>query len=417
MFDTEEELLRQIWLGEDSTLELKEIFFSGNRIKGPNKDDMADELAAFANSKSGVVVLGVNDKSREIIGISLDKMDLVEGWIREICRDVIKPSMHYHLRKIMLPSTNGDMVPVIRIDVPRSLFVHKSPGGYWRREGSSKREMQPDVLARLFQQRNQARLIRFDEYTVSSCSTDVLKKDKWNRYRTPLSPVDDVEFLSKMKLIAKDDNGILRPTVSGVLVACDKPDEYLPNAYIQAVCYRGKERNGNYQIDAKDITGSIDEQVREGCKFVEKNMKTYAVKIPQRNDIPQYAMNAVFEALVNAVAHRDYSIEGSKIRLHLFADRLELYSPGTIPNTLTIDSLALRQVSRNETLTGLLAKTPVELGYQAISRDFMMDKRGEGVPIIISASEKLSGRKPEYRLIDDSELVLTIYAAELPELK
>ena len=191
-------------------------------MKSPDTDSIADELAAFANSKSGVVVLGGNDE-RMIIGIPLDKLDIVENWIRDICRDSIKPSLTYHLRKMFLPNSKGEMIPVIRLDVPRSLFVHKSPNGYWRREGSSKREMEPEVLSRLFQQRNQARLIRFDEYTVPFCTPEALLREKWERYRSSLSPKDDVEFLTKMKLLSNDDTGELRPTVSGVLIASDRP--------------------------------------------------------------------------------------------------------------------------------------------------------------------------------------------------
>ncbi len=125
-------------------------------------------------------------------------------------------------------------------------------------------------------------------------------------------------------------------------------------------------------------------------------------------------MNAVFEAIVNAVVHRDYSVYGSRIRLHLFDDRLEIYSPGTIPNTMTIDSLSERQSARNELLSTLLARCPMNVNAIGSQRSFIMDKRGEGVPIIITESEKLSGRKPEYRLFDDAELLLTIFAAKSP---
>jgi len=134
-----------------------------------------------------------------------------------------------------------------------------------------------------------------------------------------------------------------------------------------------------------------------------------------RRDVPQFDMTAVFEALVNAVAHRDYSIHGSKIRLQMFADRLEVYSPGAISNTMTVESLAYRQAARNEALTSLLAKcgVPAGLDWLETDRRTLMDKRGEGVRIVLENSERLSGRRPEYRLIDDSELLLTIYAAEV----
>ncbi len=406
MPDYLENLLKQIRLGEDSSLELKNLDYKGDKVVGPHRNGMADDLAAMANTASGVFVLGVDDKSREIVGISVDKLDTVETWLRAICNDLITPPLFCRIRKIAVEDKN-----IIRIDIPRSLHVHQSPGGYFHRIGSSKRQMLPEVLARLFQQRSQVRLIRFDEQAVSLAPCDCLDKKLWQKFRTPLSPEDDNEFLLKLKLLTENEDGVICPTVSALLMACRRPSEWLPNAFIQAVFYRGTERNAAYQLDAKDIEGPLDTQIVDACKFVEKNMNVYAVKNPTRRDIPQYSMQAVFEALVNAVAHRDYSIYGSKIRLHLFADRLELFSPGAIPNTMTVDSLPLRQASRNELLTSLLARCPATFGKH---RGWLMDKRGEGVPIILSESEKLSGRRPVYRLIDDAELLLTIFPVEPP---
>ncbi len=252
---------------------------------------------------------------------------------------------------------------------------------------------------------------RFDEQSVTTAPKECLKKELWGKFNTALSSSNDEEFLLKLKLLTQDEDGKIFPSVSGILMACEEPEKYLTNAFIQAVYYRGTERNGGFQLDAKDITGPLDVQIAAACRFVESNMKVAAIKDPMRIDIPQYSMQAVFEAVVNAVAHRDYFIQSSKIRLHMFADRLELYSPGTIPNTMTIDSLPLRQAARNELLTSLLARCPmIDREYHG-KRSFLMDKRGEGVPVILTESEILSGRRPVYRLIDDSELMLTIYAS------
>jgi len=410
MFDSQEELLRHIRLGEDSRLELKAVHFRGDRVARPGRD-LADELAAMGNTADAVLILGVDDKTRDVTGIPPGRLDEVESYVREICHDSIKPPLPIRISRMELPDETGDARAVLRVDVPRSLFVHQSPGGYFDRQGSSKREMPPERLARLFQQRSQARLIRFDEQTAPGTTPNSLSPDLWKRFRTDLSPADDDEFLGKLGLLAKDDGGTIRATVTGVLLATERPEEWITNAFIQAVCYKGKERNAAYQVDQKNITGPVDQQVRDACRFVEKNMSVAAEKSPGRIEMPQYSMNAVFEAVVNAIAHRDYSVSVSKIRLHLFADRLELFSPGTIPNTLTIDSLPLRQATRNELLTSLLARCPVEIEGIGTKRQFLMDRRGEGVPIILSESEALSGRRPEYRLIDDAELLLTVFAA------
>ena len=100
---------------------------------------------------------------------------------------------------------------------------------------------------------------------------------------------------------------------------------------------------------------------------------------------------------------------GARIRLHMFRNRIELYVPGSLANTLTTDSMADRQYCRNELIVSLLARCPV--AEDGLARKYMMERRGDGVPIILDESHDLSGRYPEYTLIDDSELRLIIWAA------
>jgi predicted HTH transcriptional regulator len=313
-----------------------------------------------------------------------------------------------------LPDTSGTMRSVLKIDVPRSLFVHESPGGYFQRQGSSRRKMPPEALARLFQQRSQARLIRFDEQAVPETTPDDLDRDLRRRFLTPLLE-DNVVNLEKLKLLTKDATGQTRATVAGVLLCSEMPEKWLPAAFLQAVHYRGTRPDANYQLDAHDFKGPLDKQIHGALGFVQGNMRISARKNPMREEFPEFSQRAVFEALVNAVAHRDYSIYGSKVRLFMFDDRLELYSPGSLPNSMTTDSIALRQSTRNELITTLLAKCPVLDPAATSGRRFLMEKRGEGVPIIMQESRELSGREPEYRLIDDAELLLTIYSAPVPD--
>ncbi len=404
------DLLKRIRLGQDSSLELKDLRFRGDQVAEPHRHSMADEFAAMANTGSGTFVLGVDDKLKTVVGIPLDKLDVVERWLEAICHDLINPTLFCRILKLWVTSEDGDERAIIRVDVPRSLFVHQSPGGYFHRIGTSKWQMPPDVLARLFQQRSQARLIRFDEQAVPQASPEVLEPALWNRFRSRYSPAEDQDFLLKLKLMTRDDDGGICPSVGGILMTSESPQDYLPNAYIQAVAYRGTERNAAHQLDARDITGPLDRQIVEAVNFVKRNMRIQATKTPARVDIPQFSIQAVFEAIVNAVAHRDYSIHASKIRLHMFSDRLEVFSPGAFPNTMTIESLPLRQAARNELITSLLARCPIPFDEVAKDRQFIMDRRGEGVPIILTESERLSGKRPVYNLIDDTELLLTIFA-------
>ena len=415
-----QQLLDEIRLGESAGLEFKEVRFAGGKIRGPKRDALGDGLAAFANGQGGLFVLGVENKTREVLGIPVDRVEAVMDCVREVCTDAIKPTLeHFVLDRLRLPDRAGVERVVVTIEVPRSLFVHESASGYLHRVGNAKRRMSPEYLARLFQQRSQTRLIRFDEQVVSEARLTDLSAELWGRFKTARSDQDTETFLRKLGLAAEDEDGVVKPTVTGVLVASDQGRRWLPNSYIQAVAYRGTEiriesKDEPYQLDAADIQGPLDQQVVEACRFVFKNMRMAATKDQGRIDWPQYDMQAVFEALVNAVAHRDYSIYGSKVRLRLFANRLELHSPGAIANTLEVGSLRYRQSARNEAICSLLSKcVVVDEPWLRIDRRHMMEKRGEGVPIILDNSERLSGKEPEYRLIDDAELLLTIHAARV----
>ena len=407
--NSSDDLDRRIRLGEDSELELKRVLLSGARVTDPARSDLADELAAFANGRGGTLVLGVDDKTRELLGLPIEHLDAVEGWVREICNDSVKPSIDARIRKFELPDSTGRLVPLIRVDVERSLFVHKSPGGYFRRLGSSKRELTPDVLARLFQERSQSRVIRFDESPVPGTAPADLDLPLARRFIRDGAELTDV-WLRKMRIVADDSDGDARITVTGVLLCMQEPQRWLPHAHIQAVSYAGDRRDVNYQNDARDIGGPLDAQVMEALHFVRRNMQVLAAKTTARMEFAQFSERAVFEALVNAVAHRDYSMAGARVRLHMFGDRIELYVPGALANTLTPDSMPLRQYNRNELIVSLLARCPVG-DAEALGRSYLMDRRGDGVPIILDESGRLSGRAPEYSLIDDSELRLVIWAA------
>jgi len=136
-------LLKQISLGEDSVLELKNIEYKGNTISGPHKNSMADEMAAMANSHGGVIILGVDDKSHEITGLPLEKLDITETLICTIANDLVKPPLECRIKKISVSTANKTAKNIIRIDIPKSIFVHRSHEGYFYRIGSSKRKMSP----------------------------------------------------------------------------------------------------------------------------------------------------------------------------------------------------------------------------------------------------------------------------------
>ena len=174
--------------------------------------------------------------------------------------------------------------------------------------------------------------------------------------------------------------------------------------------YRGTD-SASGQIDSQEIVGPLDRQIADAVAFAVRNMRVAARKEPERVDMPQYSPKALFEAMVNAVAHRDYSIRGSRIRISIFEDRLEIQSPGVLPNNLAVDSMEVRQATRNQTLASVLGRMSVGDIRGSEDRRYFMERRGDGVPIIMRETRALCGKSPEYSVIDDSEVLLVIPAA------
>ena len=399
MFDTRTELTEKIDLGEDSTIEFKREL--------PRRTDMADEIAAFANARGGVILIGVDDDGT-IVGLDRQALDRIEETVVQICRDSIDPVLHIITDRLRIDDKN-----LLKIEVPQSPFVHKSSDGYFIRQGSSKMEMSTEWLGQLLQNRSQVHRISFDEQFVPNTNKDTLKEPLYLRFITEgATEREQIEnLLLKRRLLVKEGQEY-RASVAGVLMCSDTPDDYLYNSFIQAVFYNGEEKDANYQIDAKDFKGPLDQQIVDAFKFVQRYNQVSARKEIGRIERAQYSMRAVFEAIVNAVVHRDYSKTGSKIRLFMFADRLELYSPGALANTLTVDDLPYNQATRNELLARLLSEITLDddMSKQVVRRHFL-ERRGEGVRIILDESETLSGKVPVYELFGE-ELRLTIFAAK-----
>ena len=406
MFISTIELLEKIQLGEDSGLEFKSEL--------PDHKELASEIAAFANTEGGELIIGVNDKRtadnhRGVPGIELGNLDKTETTVVDVCRDNINPPVRVTTQKIKIEEKY-----VLRVEIPHSFFVHEVGGVYFAREGSTKRRIPTEQLARLLQSRSQARIIRFDEQVVPDTDMSTLREELYLRFvdsEVNVNAKDREELLLKRRLLAKEGQQ-KRASVSGILMCHNDPTAYLPNSYIQAVCYRSKVMHANYQVDAKDFKGSLDQQITDAYKFVEKHNRVAARKKIGRIDYPQYSMKAVFEALVNAVVHRDYSKSNSKIRLFMFSDRLEIYSPGELANTITIDTLLYNQATRNELLARLLSEVSIDDDMsRQLSRKKFLEMRGEGVKTILRESKALNSRQPTYKM-HGKELLLTIFAAE-----
>jgi len=390
---TNSEILNLIKNGEDSTVEFK--------LENVNAESLAQEIVAFANVEGGTIILGVDD-SGNIVGIT--RRDL-EEWVTTICRQSIEPPIIPVIKKVVIDDRECEAPAkqLLAVIIPKSYSVVSTKRGqYFIRVGSTKQQPTTAELARLFQQR---RLIAADEAPVPVAGVDDLDLSAINRYFLRLAQseltVDNTQLLLRelinTGIMVETPDGIF-PTLAGILAFGKLPQRFFPSYEIRASAYTSSSFDSDV-IDQKDIQGQLADMINGAIGFVARNIRNRST-IPdgvQRVDRLEYPIEAIREAIINAIAHRDYLISGAAIRLFIFEDRIELYSPGGLPNTITLETMKYKQFSRNQTLVSFLTG----LGF--------MERRGKGILRMINLMREYGLPPPRFELIGE-ELLVTFYS-------
>jgi len=290
MYDTASELLAEIAAGEDAYLEFKEVVFRGNSPRFTGERTRASEaiarvLCSFVNAEGGVLIFGVND-DRDVVGVDPPKADLLEQWVVNVSQRNCEPPVYIIPDWKQLPDASGKPNLCLKIDVPRSPYVHWTSGGRWmtRIIGSHKQDLRPDQLARLLERRQMGK--PFEERTVPTVDLSALDMNLFEDYcRRRFGPENSIEGpglefrLVNLKLAAQLDNGQVVPTAVGLLLFGRPPiTTYLPGAFVQCVLYRGRVADANAQLDSKLFEGPVPEQIVEATRFVERYIPVAAEK-------------------------------------------------------------------------------------------------------------------------------------------
>jgi len=397
---TKTELLELIKNGENSGVEFKRDTLDNRAL--------AKELVAFANLRGGRVLLGVDDDS-SVVGITRENL---EEWSITACRDKIRPELFPYF--VLIRDVEPDKDVAI-VEVDRGWGVHhvwhNNHRTYYIRVGKQSREASAEELERLFQQRGAFRL---ELRGVSGSSIDDFDARRLHEYfhriRGQDTPgVDDASAWQSLLvntefLVDEDDNK--SATVASLLLFCKNPNRFLPQAGIDAVAYPGKEKD--YAAKERSaIRGpmtalfSSEEIVDNGLveqavEFVRRNTEVSAglVDGARREERWLYPEEAVREAIVNALVHRDYLLSGTNIELSIYEDRLEIISPGRLPNGITPQRMITGcRSSRNQLLKDVM-------------RDYAyLEHMGMGVPRkIVKAMKSHNGTMPD--LIENDERFL-----------
>ncbi len=369
---TKTELLEIITNGENSGIEFKRDVVENYRL--------AKELVAFSNFEGGMVLLGVDDDGT-IAGLTRDNL---EEWVMTVCRDKIRPGIIPAFQTIRDVESGKD-VAVVR--VPRGGDVHsqwhENRNTYYIRVGSQSREPTPQELGRLFQQRG---MFRADLRPVSGTSIDDLDrrrlKDYFGRVRQQDVPIDDdiggwQTLLVNTEIMAEE-----RVTLSGMLLFGNTPNRFLPQAGIDAAAFPGTEKDyaakerltlRGPMTSLMGTDGEILERglVEQAWEFVRRNISVTATLEDgvRRVERLTYPVEAVRETVVNALIHRDYLLSNTDIELAIYRDRMEVISPGKLPNGITPERMrAGTRAARNQLLKDMMR----DYGY--------LEHMGMGVP-------------------------------------
>ena len=399
---THTELLEIINNGENSGVEFKRDVLQNH--------DLAKELVAFSNFSGGMVLLGVDDDGT-IIGLT--RADL-EEWVMTTCRDKIRPAIipFFEIVRDVEVGENVAIVSVTRGYDVHSLW-HNNSNKYYIRVGTQSREATPEELARLFQQRGS---IRAELRPVSGATLADLDRrrlrDYFGRIRQQDVPSDDDDAGWRTLLINTEimiEEGV---TVGGLLLFGKTPSRFLSNSGIDAAAFPGVEKDyaarerAGLRGPMTPLLGSDGAVVENGLveqalEFVRRNTPVTATleNDARRVERRTYPPEALREAVVNALIHRDYLLTSTDIELAIYSDRLEIISPGRLPNGITPNRMRTGcRAARNQLLKDVMR----DYGY--------LEHMGMGIPRkIIHGMRVHNGTEPG--LVEDQEqFILRLFA-------
>ena len=317
---------------------------------------IAQTLAALANFNGGDLLLVAAPTTADAHG---DATAALHDKVLLACLLVDPPLILPAAR--MATTEKGEAV--VHVNVPAGLpHVYNVQGVYATRMGAHNRPLTTPELRHLLLDRAES---GFEAQPVEGATLDDLDLTRIERYldRLMLQPADLAEGGWSATLHARGclvpvSQGEFRPTVAGILLFGRNPQQFVRSAEIVCVRYGGESMADEFI--RQEITGPLPEQLRQAEAFVAANMRRgMRISGLLREEAAAYPLPVVREAIVNAVAHRDYSVRGEGIRLLLFSNRLEIYSPGRLPGHVTLANLKDERYSRNEAIVAILS----DLGY------------------------------------------------------
>lgn len=379
------DLVKIIGRGEDSKTQFK--------LRFDSIDSLAVEVSAMANTEGGLVVVGVSDDA-EIVGV--DDLHRLNQWISNACSQKIEPPLN-----VITENVNYENKIVVLMKIPmgtnKPYAVNKSE--FWVKVGADKRRATREELKRLMQASGN---LYADEMPVIDTNVSDIDMFFFRRFceeefgmRIDDSTSSIERILTNLKLMKA---GCL--TLAGLLLFGEKPERIKPQYIVKAISFAGNDASGKEYIDSEDICGILPNTFKDTMAFIKRNLRRkqngQSFNLPGILEVPEIAIE---EAVVNAIVHRDYFIN-SGVRILIFDNRVEIISPGNLPNTVSTENIKYGiQIVRNPILLSFVSK--LKIPYRGI---------GSGVLRMIKECRDARISEPEFIEDRNAELFKVIFS-------
>ncbi|GHV70527.1 transcriptional regulator [Spirochaetia bacterium] len=344
---TEQALQETIKGGESSKVQFKERL--------PHPDSLAHELIAFSNSQGGVIIFGVNDKTGALNGLSFSEIQQLNQQLVNVASQKVYPPVYLETDTV---SVNGNQLVIVTVAEGLSKPYKDSNGIIYVKNGSDKRKVTSnDEIARLLRSRN----LFADEMEIFDSSIKDVDEWLFSEYFTKeFGMTYGEKGLSLEEALAAKKvmrNGHL--TLAGLMFFGREPQVFRPVFTIKTVTFEGNDIGGcNYRSKPGDLTGPIPYLYQQAMQYLKSSIR-YLQNGQGFNShgIPEVSLIALEEVLQNALIHRDY-FKSAPVRLLVFDNRIEIISPGKLPNSLTVDEIKYgNPVTRNHQIAYFASRT------------------------------------------------------------
>ncbi|WP_147445058.1 ATP-binding protein [Corallococcus sp. CA053C] len=375
---TDEMLEQLLRLGEDSLTEFKSVVHRNFQI---DADDIAKAIVSMANTKGGLVLIGVEDDGTVSGTGDRKQTDTLMMQVSQLCQDRIEPPLICALQK---REHQGQTLLQVEVPAFSPSRPHRAGRIYYVRDGNRSREAKREELVRMLQSTD----AYFDEQemtgaTVEDLDTEAVRAFFTSVYPRQISEQNIVPHLTALKCLER--TGV--PTVAGILMFGKEPTRWLLDARISAVRVQGTTVSSTF-LDRQEMEGRLLDQIDQASAFIQRNIAAPSHVEGMLRVADGLPVEVIREAILNAVTHRDYK-PASQIRINIFDDRIEILNPGNLLNHLTLENIRQGGISqkRNPILASLLAKAQ------------RRENLGFGVPDMVRVLGEKGFKEPTIELV------------------